>query len=134
MRRNTFHLTFFSACLATLLIQMAWVGTSHAVDAKDNYQWYCGQCHGNDGKGAGANAKPATLGLNLPEMAVAPRNHASAKDMETLSDNDLFQAIKGGGVAVSKSALMPPFGKTMSEGEMKDLVKYLRELCKCKGK
>ena len=134
MRRTTFHLTFFSACLATLLIQMTGIETSQAANAKENYQWYCSQCHGSDGKGAGVNAKPSTLGLNLPEMSVAPRNHTSAKDMETLSDNDLFQAIKGGGVAVSKSSLMPPFGKTMSESDMKDLVKYLRELCKCKGK
>ncbi len=42
--------------------------------------------------------------------------------------------VCGGGGAVSKSTIMPPFGKTLTEAEIKDLTAHLRKLCKCKGK
>lgn len=115
------------------LAGFVWSGSALAVGAKENYQWYCSQCHG-DGSGNGVNAKPSASGFKQPDMSVSPRNHKSPTDMNKLSDNDLFTAIKDGGLSVSKSALMPPFGKTMTEAEIKDLVKYLRKLCKCKGK
>lgn len=105
-----------------------------AASAEDNYKFYCAQCHGMDGKGEGANAKPKTVGIDLPEMSVTPRNHTSPEDMSKLSDTDIENAITGGGAAVSKSTIMPPFGKTLAEAEIKDLTAYLRKLCKCKGK
>lgn len=98
-------------------------GTSHAVSAEDNYKWYCSQCHGLTGKGDGVNV--------TKDMAVTPRNHASAADMSKLSDGDLTNAIADGGPANSKSPLMPPFGKTLTADEIKDLVSYLRKLCNC---
>lgn len=98
-------------------------GTSYAVSAEDNYKWYCSQCHGLTGKGDGVNV--------TKDMAVTPRNHASAADMSKLSDADLTNAIADGGPANSKSPLMPPFGKTLTVDEIKDLVSYLRKLCNC---
>ncbi len=98
-------------------------GTSHAVSAEENYKWYCSQCHGLSGKGDGINV--------TKDMAVTPRNHASAADMSKLSDADLTNAIADGGPANSKSPLMPPFGKTLTSDEIKDLVAYLRKLCNC---
>lgn len=98
-------------------------GTSYAVSAEENYKWYCSQCHGLSGKGDGINV--------TKDMAVTPRNHASAADMSKLSDADLTNAIADGGPANSKSPLMPPFGKTLTADEIKDLVSYLRKLCNC---
>ncbi len=109
-------------------------GTAFAVSAGENYKFYCAQCHGGDGKGEGVNAKPKTAGIDLPEMSVTPRNHTSPEDMNKLTDTDMENAISGGGAAVSKSTIMPPFGKTLTENEIKDLTVYLRKLCKCKGK
>jgi len=40
--------------------------------------------------------------------------------------------IKEGGFAISKSVLMPPWGDVFTDDEINDLVKYLRDLCKCK--
>lgn len=98
-------------------------GLSFAVTAEENYKWYCSQCHGLTGKGDGINV--------TKDMAVTPRNHADAKEMSKLTDADLTSAIADGGPANSKSALMPPFGKTLSADEIKDLVVYLRKLCNC---
>ncbi len=114
------------------IIGFAAKGTSFAVSAEENYKFYCTQCHGMDGKGEGANAKPQAFGINLPEMSVTPRNHTSPEDMNKLTDTDIENAISG--ASVSKSTIMPPFGKTLTEAEIKDLTAYLRKLCKCKGK
>ncbi len=128
--RKIIFLTILSACL----VGFAWERSALAAGAKENYKWYCTQCHGKGGKGDGMNAKPGLMGFKQPEMSVSPRNHTSPKDMNKLTDDDLRTAITDGGASVSKSALMPPFGKTLSEAEIADLVKYLRKLCKCKGK
>ena len=109
-------------------------GSASAASAEENYKFYCAQCHGSDGKGEGANAKPQVVGIDLPEMSVMPRNHTSPEDMNKLTDTDIKDAISGGGASVSKSTLMPSFGKTLTEAEIKDMVAYLRKLCKCKGK
>lgn len=98
-------------------------GVSSAASAKENYDFYCVQCHGPEGKGDGVNV--------TKDMSVTPRNHADAKEMAKLTDKDIFNAIKDGGVANSKSPLMPPFGSTITTDEVNDLVKYLRKMCNC---
>src|SRR4030067_3871120 len=98
-------------------------GISYAVTAEENYKFYCVQCHGAGGKGAGINV--------TKDMAVPPRNHASAEDMSKLTDADITNAITDGGPANSKSPLMPPFGKTLTADEIKDMVAHLRKLGNC---
>ncbi len=93
--------------------------------AADNYRTYCWQCHGMNGNG---------MGLNIQDMSVQPRDHTDSKSMSTRSDADLFKVIKEGGQSMSKSVLMPPWGDTLSDEEIKDLVVYLRGLCKCQFK
>ena len=112
-------------CLGTLILLAVLVQPAQAEKAADNYKLFCVQCHGTAGVGKGINA---------PFLAVQPRNHTSAKDMESLSDDNVFKAIKLGGVAVGKSTQMPPFGGILTEAEIKDLVKHLRGMCKCEGK
>jgi len=91
--------------------------------AKDNYRTYCMQCHGMQGTG---------MGLNIRDMSVQPRDHTDAKSMGSRSDEEIFKVIKEGGFAISKSVLMPPWGDVFTDDEISDLVKYLRDLCKCK--
>lgn len=99
--------------------------TASAASAELNYKFYCAQCHGTDGKGDGPNATKS--------QPVSPRNHTSAKEMSKLTDQDLINVIKGGGAATSKSTMMPPFGKTLTDDEVVALKDYLRKLCNCKG-
>lgn len=93
--------------------------------AQDNYRTYCWQCHGMNGNGNG---------LNVRDMSVQPRDHTDSKSMSTRSDDDLFKVIKEGGQSMSKSVLMPPWGDTLSDEEIHDMVAYLRTLCKCSFK
>ncbi len=91
--------------------------------AVDNYRTYCVQCHGSQGNGKG---------INIRDMSVQPRDHTDAKAMSGRTDDELFKVIKEGGLSIDKSVLMPPWGNTLSDGEIRDMVHHLRTLCQCK--
>ena len=86
------------------------------------YDVYCAQCHGLKRNGTG---------INLPGLSVRPRDHTDTKGMGDTPDEELFKAIKEGGLAVNKSALMPAWGALLSDAQIADLVKYLRQVCNC---
>lgn len=98
-------------------------GAAAAETAADNYRVYCTQCHGLGGSGGG---------INKADMPTNPRDHTSG-EMGKLTDDDIYNAIIGGGVAVSKSAFMPPWKGILTKDEIREMVSYLRELCRCKG-
>lgn len=109
--------------LLLALLLMAWSAALPAAETgADLYKTYCWQCHGLSGDG---------MGVNVRDMSVQPRDHTDAKEMASRSDADLFKAIKDGGQAISKSVLMPPWGGSLSDDEIRTLVGYLRELCQC---
>jgi cytochrome c oxidase cbb3-type subunit 3 len=91
---------------------------------KDTYQWYCAQCHGVKGKGNG---------INSTFLTVPPRDHTKADYLETRTDEQLFNAIKLGGVAVGRAPCMPAWGHTLDEEMIASLVRYIRELCQCEA-
>ena len=99
---------------------------AQAEDAEQVFQFYCSQCHGLEGKGDGPNV--------TKDFPVSPRNFTSAEEMNKLTDADIRNVVLDGGPAVSKSPMMPPWGKTLTEAEVDGLVKHLRKLCNCKGK
>ena len=68
------------------------------------------------------------------DFPVSPRNFTNAKEMNKLTDADIKNVILDGGPAASKSPMMPPWSKTLTEAEVDALVGHLRELCACKGK
>ncbi|MDR2195411.1 MAG: cytochrome c [Gallionellaceae bacterium] len=109
------------ALMAALLLLVA---PAHAKEtAADNYRAYCEQCHGTQGNGTGVNVR---------DMSVVPRDHTDAREMSARSDETLFKVIKEGGMSISKSVLMPPWGGTLTDEEIHDMVQHLRMLCKCK--
>ncbi len=99
---------------------------AHPVTEKtrDVYQWYCTQCHGVAGKGNGINAKLLT---------VPPRDHTKADYLETRTDQQLFDAIQRGGLAIGRAPCMPSWGNTLDEDTIHSLVRYIRELCECEA-
>lgn len=112
--------------LCGILVPLFLAATSQAYAkerAEDNYRTYCTQCHGSQGNGTG---------INVRDMSVQPRDHTDTKAMSARSDQDLAKVIKEGGLSINKSVLMPPWGDVFSDEEVKDLVQYLRKLCKCK--
>lgn len=110
------------AAFATLVLLL----TSSAGYAEQSieqiYGVYCVQCHGLQRNGTG---------INVPSLSVKPRDHTDAKSMGDSSDDELTKAITEGGLAVNKSVLMPTWGHVLSEEQIKGLVKYLRQVCKC---
>jgi len=110
------------AALMMILSLFVLPSASLAESAADNYKTYCMQCHGMEGNGMGANIR---------DMSVQPRDHTDAKSMGGRTDEELFKVIKEGGLAINKSALMPPWEDTFTDQEINDLVIYLRKLCKC---
>lgn len=100
--------------------------TPVGADALQDFQFYCSQCHGLEGKGDGPNV--------TKDFPVSPRNFTNSAEMSKLSDADLKNVILDGGPAVSKSPMMPPWGKTLSEEQVAGLIQHLRTLCQCTGK
>jgi len=80
---------------------------------------YCAVCHGASGEGDGFNA------FNLNPK---PRNLADSQAMRRFSDQQLFEAISQGGAERGKSNLMPPWGYTLNERQIRCLVAYIRTL------
>jgi cytochrome c oxidase cbb3-type subunit 3 len=109
-----------------VILAVALLGTTTVVQAADVeqgkklYGQFCASCHGQSGKGDG----PAAAALN-PK----PRDHTDKEYMSKMSDEDMFKVIKNGGVAIGKSPLMPPWGASLKDDQIKDVVAYIRTLC-----
>ncbi len=115
--------TYAAAALALVVLAL---GPAQAVEVEKVFKFYCAQCHGLGGKGDGPNV--------TKDFPVSPRDFTNAKEMNKLTDADIKNVILDGGPAASKSPMMPPWSKTITEADADALVLYLRKLCACKGK
>ncbi|MDH5509122.1 MAG: cytochrome c [Nitrospinota bacterium] len=114
----------------SILYSSRWEVSADALalrKAKKNYMLHCATCHGPNGEGDGELAE-------LLGEGITPRNHTDAKIMSQRADEDLRKVIADGGDSMGFNAAMPPFSTLLQEEEILGLVKYLRLLCKCKGK
>jgi mono/diheme cytochrome c family protein len=91
----------------------------NAREGRVLYRHYCLNCHGEEGKGDGFNA------YNLDPR---PRSLADSSFQAKHSDADLLAAIRSGGGAVGLSTGMPPWGRTLNERQIQNVVDYLRTL------
>jgi mono/diheme cytochrome c family protein len=91
----------------------------NAREGRALYRHYCLNCHGETGKGDGFNA------YNLDPR---PRSLADSSFQARHSDVDLVTAIRSGGGAVGLSTGMPPWGRTLNERQIQNVVDYLRTL------
>jgi mono/diheme cytochrome c family protein len=81
------------------------------------YMKYCAVCHGKEGKGDGFNA------FNLDPR---PRDFSDSTYMAALSDDQIVQTIGGGGRSVNKSPLMPSYGWTIDNRQIRYVASYIR--------
>jgi mono/diheme cytochrome c family protein len=91
-------------------------------DAKAGQQQYtvfCASCHGAGGNGDG----PAAVALNP-----RPARHTDGDYMNSLTNEHMFKVIELGGGAVGKSPLMAPWGGTLSDQQIWNLVAFVRSL------
>ena len=92
--------------------------SARAADAKENWDKSCKVCHGVDGKGK----------TKMGEKAGA-KDYTDPKVQESMKDDAMAKAIKEG-VKEGEKIKMKAFGETLSDDEIKALVKYIRELKK----
>ena len=92
---------------------------------KATYQHYCMTCHGETGAGDGFNA------FNVQPQ---PRDHTDPAFQKAKSNADLADAIRRGGAGVGLSPLMPPWGKTLTDDQIKEVISYIRTLKKVEEK
>lgn len=83
------------------------------------YKHYCSICHGEDGKGDG---------FNSTNLAVSPRDFSSPEFRRQATDERLLLVVSKGGKAVDKSVLMPAWGRTLTDRQMRDVVAFLTTL------
>jgi mono/diheme cytochrome c family protein len=93
----------------------------HVAEGRKRFSYYCAVCHGGKGRGDGYNA------ANLDPQ---PRDLSDRKEayMAKQKNEELFKVISSGGKAIDKSARMPPYGKTLSEKEIWEIIVFIRTL------
>ncbi len=87
------------------------------------YRRYCAICHGETGGGDGFNAYNVSSAYG-----VEPAAFADSAVLAALDDSTALEAIRRGGAAVGESAAMPPWGNTLTPGEVLDVWRYIRSL------
>jgi len=86
---------------------------------KATFDQYCANCHGAEGKGDGI------AGQNLP---IKPQNLTEGRILNALPDHFLHSLIAHGGQAVGLSPLMPNFTPYLSDGQVGEVIAYVRTL------
>ena len=79
---------------------------------------YCARCHNPE--------STAERVSNYDNLEVKPHPFAEGDTLNKMSDADLIAIISHGGPALNKSALMPPYGYTLSKTEIEGLIAYIR--------
>ncbi len=79
---------------------------------------YCARCHNPESS--------AERVSNYDNLAVKPHPFTEGDTLNKMSDADLTAIIGHGGPALNKSALMPPYGYTLSKTEIEALIAYIR--------
>jgi mono/diheme cytochrome c family protein len=88
-------------------------GLGHQLNAQ-----YCIRCHDPE-------STPERVS-NMDNLDPKPHAFTEGDTLNKMSDADLVAIISHGGEALNKSALMPPFGYTLSKSEIQALVNYIR--------
>ena len=106
---------------ALILLPGLALAQGNAEKGKTLFGTYCASCHGLTGKGDGV----AAAVLNPKPKDLTDKTYTT-----TLKDQYVFDLIQKGGAALGKSPLMPPLGSQLKDGDIKDVIAYLRSLAK----
>jgi mono/diheme cytochrome c family protein len=79
---------------------------------------YCNRCHDSESS--------AQRVSNFDNLEVKPHAFADGTTLNKMSDADLTSIIQHGGPALNRSALMPPYGNTLSASDVRALIAYTR--------
>lgn len=110
-------------CLLGVILQLSVSLPVSAATGQENFEWYCVQCHGPEGAGDGINSE-------VDELPVGPMALSKGKEMKKFSNDQIIKTLTHGGPANTLESLMPPWGNTFTADEIKELMLYVRSLCK----
>jgi len=79
---------------------------------------YCARCHNSESS--------AERVSNYDNLEVKPHPFTEGATLNKMSDAELTAIISHGGPALNKSALMPPYGYTLSKTDIEALIAYIR--------
>ena len=85
------------------------------------FVYYCSACHGPQGRGDGIYADSLRVRHN-----VRPRDLTDSAYFAPKTDQTLYATIALGGSHAGKSVFMPAWNVSLSPGQIKDLVSYVR--------
>ncbi len=115
-------------CVPALVVALAFAGAAQAAgDAakgKAIFTANCASCHGDSGKGDGPVG--AALTPKPRDFTQAQFKLDSLKDGKPGSDAALAAVIKNGAAAYGGSPLMAPWGGTLSDAQIQDVIAYIR--------
>ncbi len=83
------------------------------------YRYHCLFCHGEEGRGDG---------LNAYNLKISPRNFTDSRRVDARTDEQLAQTIANGGQSSGLSNEMPPWGNTLTQEQIAELVSHIRRL------
>jgi mono/diheme cytochrome c family protein len=93
------------------------LGYQQTVGFQLNEQ-YCARCHNPE-------STPERVS-NADNLEVKPHPFTEGETLNKINDADLTSIITFGGAAQNKSALMPPYGYTLTKSQVQALVAYIR--------
>lgn len=93
------------------------LGYEQVVGQQLNGQ-YCDRCHNSE-------STPERVS-NSDNLAVKPHPFTEGDALNKLSDEELMAIISHGGPALGRSAEMPPWGYTLTKGDIQALIAYIR--------
>ena len=103
----------------TLKVDEIALGYQEVLGRELNDQ-YCVRCHNPE-------STPERVS-NYDNLEVKPHPFSEGDTLNRMSDADLLAIISHGGPALNKSALMPPYGYTLSKTDIQALIAYIRTI------
>jgi len=100
-----------------LKLQELALGYQQQVGSQINDK-YCARCHDPE-------STPERVS-NYDNLETKPHAFTEGDTLNKISDADLTAIIDHGGAALNKSALMPPYGYTLSKTEIAAVISYIR--------
>ena len=102
---------------AEITIEELALGYQEQLGAQLNDK-YCARCHNPESSQERVS--------NYDNLETKPHPFTEGDTLNKMSDADLAAIISHGGPALNKSALMPPYGFTVSKSEIQALIAYIR--------
>jgi mono/diheme cytochrome c family protein len=126
MRRPFVALAVVLAAIGAFTGGLAWLldtprPPAGAPNAERLYLGLCATCHGPDGKGSWRAAL----------FLVRPGNLSDTARIDARSDQYLFDLIKHGGAPIGRPG-MPAFGSTLTDEDIREIVRYVRGLSRAR--